>query len=201
MMTRSTMRAGAARIIVGLTVALALSGCAKFSAKKQGDAGKLVIPDYPSAREQYGFAMMYQKSQVASTVTERRNQQLDREIQCFQKVVTNFPDDTVHTPMALMNIGDAEGIKGDLTRASQFFAEAKRRWPNDDFVQARTSYSEARVLDQRKEFAAAKTKYKEIMDTYGNHPDPKVSSIAKRASALYYKLRQEPGRKTTARRG
>ncbi len=196
---RTAWRALAMRAFALAGVALALAGCAKFNAGKSSDEGKLVIPDFPSAREQYGFAMVYQKSQVPSTIPERLSMQLDREIQCYQKVVTNFPDDTVHTPLALLNIGDAWGMKGDLKQANQVFADAKRRWPNDDFVQARAAYSEARVLDQQKKYAAAKQLYKQIMDTYANNPDPKVNGIAKRAGTLYYRLREEPARKPVKR--
>lgn len=201
MMTRITRRLAAGPAL-GLLIACAVLGGCSMAKKAQSapTEEKLIIPNYPTAKDQYNFARVYQNSQVRTSDKTRRDVQLDKAIQAYRKVLEVFPNDEQFAPLAMMNIGDCVGMKKDYRGAREVYAEAAARWPHIELIQARTAYSTARTMDQEQRFEDGKAVYKKIMEQYGNSQDPAVRQIAKLSAENYYRLRTEPAKGSAAKK-
>lgn len=201
-MTNRITRRLAAAPVLGLLIACAVLGGCSLPGRAQSApaAEKLIIPDYPTPKEQYNFARMYQSSQVRTSDKLRRDTQLDKAIQAYRKVLELYPNDEQFTPLALLNIGDCVGMKKDYRGARAVYAEASQRWPHLELIQARAAYSTARTLDQEQKFEEGKVIYKNIMEQYGNSEDPAVRQIAKLSAQNYYRLRTEPAKGAAAKK-
>lgn len=170
---------------------------AAFSLKKNdAEPRKLVVPDFQTAKEQYQYAVALHNSMIPSVDKTRRRQQLDRIIQCYSKVVENFPDDTVHTPVAYVTIAEAYAEQGQDTKAEMMFREAMERWSANEYVVARCMFDIASALDKQKRFSESQQLYKEIMERFKGSQKPGVADIVARAQARYYIAKEEPVRKT-----
>ncbi|MCX7626450.1 MAG: tetratricopeptide repeat protein [Candidatus Sumerlaeaceae bacterium] len=172
------------------------SGGYAFSWRKNTtEQRKLVVPDFRTAKEQYQYAVALHNSMIPSVDKTRRRQQLDRIIQCYSKVVENFPDDTVHTPVAYVTIAEAYAELGQDTKADMMFREAMQRWSANDYVMARCMFDMATSLDKQKRFSESQQLYKEIMERFKGSQKPGVADIVARAQARYYVAKEEPIRK------
>jgi tetratricopeptide (TPR) repeat protein len=153
---------------------------------------RLVIPDYNTVAEQYEFAATFAKKLPPSVHKETRARQLRQQIQAYEKVVQSYPADTQFTPVAYLEIGDCYGSMGDYTRAREYYQAAPQRWPDNEFVRARSMYSYAKVLDAERNYTESKQVYKQVMDEFGKSGDSRIKQIVQRASAAYYTLREQP---------
>lgn len=185
-------------LLTGLTAAvlgssLILSGCATVgsqssTSKKTEEA--LVIPDLPSAKEQYAFANVYKSMQLINPELSKKRVQLDKISQCYQKVITNFPNDTEFVSLSILELGDASVQAEYLDKAEQYYNQALTSYPNDRYIQARAIYTLGRVQDIRKNYAAAKPYYKKVMDTFATDQPQRIREIAQRANVMYYQVHE-----------
>jgi tetratricopeptide (TPR) repeat protein len=189
-------------LIVALLASAFMPGCSAMAKPKKAPAEeeRLIIPDYPTPKDQYNFARVYQASQIKANDPKRLSSQYEKAIQAYKKVLELFPNDEQFTPLAMLNWGDCVGMQGDMAGGRAIYKDAAERWPNIDLIQARANYSTARTLDQEKRFEEAKVIYKLLMDHFGNSQDPALRQIAKLSSEYYYKLRTEPVKETKGRR-
>ena len=189
-------------LLTALVSCVILPGCSAMARPKKAPAEeqRLIIPDYPTPKDQYNFARVYQASQIKANDSKRLSAQYDKAIQAYKKVIELFPADEQFTPLAMLNWGDCVGMQGDLAGARAIYKDAAERWPTLDLIQARANYSTARTLDQEKRFEEGKVIYKLLMDRYGNSESPAVRQIAKLSSEYYYKLRTEPVKGAKGRR-
>ena len=189
-------------LLLSLVCYAFLPGCSALAKPKKAppEEQRLIIPDYPTPKDQYNFARVYQASQIKANDAKRLSAQYDKAIQAYKKVIELFPADEQFTPLAMLNWGDCVGMQGDLEGARAIYKEAAERWPNLDLIQARANYSTARTLDQERRFEEGKAIYKLLMERYGNSENPAVRQIAKLSSEYYYKLRTEPVKGSKGRR-
>ncbi len=166
-----------------------------FSLFRRSEPKKLVIPDFETAREQYAYAASLQASMLPSFDKKRRRVQLDRIIQCYSKVVDNFPNDTVYTPVAFVIIAESYAELGQEQKAQSMFQEALQRWSDNDYIVARSMLNIALSLDRQKRFSESQRIYKEIIERFKNCQKPGVGEIVTRAESRYYAAKEEPVRK------
>ncbi|MGB9691703.1 MAG: tetratricopeptide repeat protein [Candidatus Sumerlaeaceae bacterium] len=183
--------------VVLLTSALVFTPAhlSAFSLFRRSEPKKLVIPDFESAREQYAYAASLQAAMLPSFDKNRRRIQLDRIIQCYSKVVDNFPNDTVYTPVAFVSIAEAYAELGKDQQAQAMFHEALQRWADNDYIVARSMLNIAISLDRQKRFSESQKIYKDIMERFRNSQKPGVKEIVTRAESRYYAAKEEPVRK------
>lgn len=155
---------------------------------------KLVIPDYPAAKDQFAFATMYEKSQFLAPELKQRKAQLAKVAQCYQRVIDNFPQDPVYVPRAYMQLGDCAARAAEPDKALQYYQYVKAHSTSDEFLQARATFSIGQVLDMKKEYEAAKATYKEVMDHFGTSNVSGVKSIVRQASVLYLSVHEQPAK-------
>lgn len=171
---------------------LIFSGCATISSNSSSSRSKteeaLVIPDFPTAKEQYAFANVYKGMQLVNPELSKRRVQMDKISQCFQKVITNFPNDAEFVAMSILELGDAAVQAERLDSAEQYYRQAIASFPNDKYVQARAIYTLGRVQDLRKDFSGAKPYYKQVMDTFSKEESRRIQEIVQRASVMYYQV-------------
>lgn len=171
-----------------------LSGCANLGRlipSKQPAEAPLVIPDFDSAKDQYGFASMYKAAVIPAVDPPRRKSQAQKIIQCYQQVANRFPDDPNYTPVALLEIADETRSIGDVKGSEAAYRDIISRYPQNEYVQARGTYSVARCCDARGDFETAKQLYRQIHEQYYTTQSPAVRDIVMRADKLYYTVREK----------
>ncbi len=167
-----------------------LTGCAGKLGKQQVDENALVIPDFPSAKEQFQFAKMYQGSQLIAPELDRRRLQMDKIGECYHRVLTNFPNDTVYVPLTYLELGDGAAQSDQLDKAISYYQQALSS-SSDEFIQARGKYSIGRIYDTKGQFEQAKAVYKGIIDEFGKSESGKVRDVVNRAAQLYVTVREK----------
>jgi tetratricopeptide (TPR) repeat protein len=177
-------------VVLALAFAFLLPACSHVTPKKPFEAS-LVVPDCATPTEQFAYAKTYERSQLILPDSARRNQQLDNIIQCYEKVVTNFPSDQVFTPVSYLEMADCVSNKGDLSRAIGMYDAAMAKWPELEFVNARAMLSKGRIQDRMGRHSDAKQTYQDLRMRFKDTKSEKVRSITKAAETAYYKLQKE----------
>lgn len=183
-------------LLVALVALGMATGCSSLNmTKSKSDAPQateLVIPDFPTAREQYSYAAAFQRAQVLSTDRAKRDAQLDRIASVHGRVVQLFPDDRVFTPLSELAIADCYASQDNQQKAIAEFQRIVQRHPGNDYVQARGLYSIARSLDRLGQYEQAKGIYRQVMERYANSEKEIVRIIGKKAQANYLQVREQP---------
>lgn len=182
-----------------------LVGCSTLANVTKKDAPpaatELVIPDFPTAREQYSYAASFQRAQVLSTDRKKRDAQLERIASVHARVVQLFPDDRVFTPLSELAIADCLASQDRQQEAIAAFQRVVQRHPENDYIQARGLYSIARSMDRLGQYEQAKGIYRQVMERYANSEKEIVRIIGKKAQANYLQVREQPVNARRNRRG
>ena len=187
---RILCNAVAASILLGACVCF--SACSSHTAKTPVVQDKdLVIPDLPSAKEQFGYAVTYQRSQVLSTTPERRKSQFDKMILCFERVIRNFPQDEAHTPLAKLSVADCVANKGDWQTAIKSYQRIAQEYAGTEFVRARAEFSIAKAYDWTGKYSEAKNGYRDFISQYEKSQNASVQEMVKQAKLEYFQAREE----------
>ena len=114
------------------------------------------------------------------------------------RVVQQFPDDRVFTPLSELAIADCLASQDRQQQAIAEFQRILQRHPNNEYVQARGLYSIARSMDRLGQYEEAKAIYRQVMERYAKSDKEIIRIIGKKAEANYLQVRE---RATTARSG
>lgn len=172
------------------TITLSTGCVGKLSRNSTTDENELIIPDFPTAQQQFQFARMYQNNQLIAPEIDRRRVQMRKIGECYQRVLTNFPGDTTYVPLTYLELGDGAAQSDELDLAIDYYQQAGTR-SQDEFVQARSQYSIARIYDTKGQFTEAKAMYKNILDRYGQSESGKVRDVVNRAAQLYVQVHEK----------
>lgn len=175
-----------------LAVAMALASSIRDATAKDDATTKLVIPDYPAAKDQYSFALMFERAQFPASEKDSRKEQLQKISQCYQRVIDQYPQDTIYTPRAYLSLADCKAQASQPDDAMKYYQLVLNNYNEDEFLQARALFSIGQVLDSKKQFEAAKTTYKEVLDRHCNSTNSGVRQITKKASVLYFQVHEQP---------
>lgn len=170
-----------------------LTGCGgntKMAEKNKVVETELVIPDFPTAKEQFMFAKMFQSSQVTNPELEKRRVQMNKVTQYYGRVIKNFPNDQTYVPLTYLELGDCAALSDDLQGAIQYYQQAQSA-SNDDFVQVRSQYSIARIYDTLERFEEAKAIYKRLMEQYRGTESGRVKDVLKRCYERYMMVQEK----------
>jgi tetratricopeptide (TPR) repeat protein len=151
---------------------------------------ELVIPDFPSAKEQFQFAKMYQGSQLVQPELERRRVQMNKIGQYYQRVLVNFPNDPEYVPLTYLELGDCAAQSDEFDLSISYYQKAQAGSQNE-FINARSQYSIARIYDSQGRYVDAKAIYKRIMDQYGKTENGRVRDVAARSAKLYMTVHEK----------
>jgi tetratricopeptide (TPR) repeat protein len=171
-------------------LASAAPGYSFWFFKKKSEP-KLVVPVCSTPQEQFAYATVYQRTQILHGEEDKRAGQLDKIIQCYEAVCTNFPNDVVFTPIAYLEIADCVNLKGDQKKAIQMYDAAISKYPDNDYLQARSLTAIGKSYDMLGKNEKAKTYYKQVMDRFADSEKNSIRDIVKRANHLYYTLKEE----------
>ena len=190
-------------LLVATCLAGILAGCSTLGNVTKKDtappATELVIPDFTTAREQYSYAASFQRAQVLSTDRKKRDAQLDRIASVHARVVQQFPDDRVFTPLSELAIADCLASQDKQQEAIAAFQRVVQRHPDNDYIQARGLYSIARSMDRLGQYEQAKGIYRQVMERYANSDKEIVRIIGKKAQANYLQVREQPANSRRSR--
>lgn len=172
-----------------LASSLVLGGCAgKLQRSTKTDENALIIPDFPTAKEQFNFAQVYAGSMLISPELPRRREQMAKIAETYQRVITNFPNDPTYVPLTTLELGDCAARSSEDALAIQLYQQAYGQAGTNDFVKSRAEYSIARVYDNQLRHEEAKAIYKRIIDIYGKSPSGRVQDVVRRSATEYYRV-------------
>lgn len=196
MFSSNRIRRRIASALVVLIAVFSISGCASFSTSKNKSKARpteekqLVIPDFPTAKEQYSFAIMYQRSLIISPDMARRQVQMDKVTQCHDRVLKNFPGDQTYAPLAMVAIADANASIGELPTAIEIYHATMAKYPDNEYIQARALFAIARTLDNQGKFQEAKDTYRQVMERFSASHSAAVQDLVRRAQGLYFTVKE-----------
>jgi len=186
------------QIAILFVTIFALAGCASLGIGTSDEKSKppppeekqLVIPDFPTAKEQYSFAIMYQRNIIISPDQARRRVQMDKVVQCHDRVLKNFPGDKTYAPLSMVAIADANATIGELSTAIDIYKNTMAKYPENEYIQARALFAIARTLDNQGKFQEAKDTYRQVMENHSSSHSAAVQDIVKRAQGMYFTIKE-----------
>lgn len=182
--------------VLCLGVLGALPGCGgkmrvgQHNAEAEKD---LVIPDFPTAREQFAFAKMYKQGILTSPDLKKRRGQMDKLAQYYNRVLINFPNDTTYVPLTYLELGDCAAQSDYLDQAIQAYQHAMSL-SQDEFIKVRGMYSIAQMYDIQERFVEGKALYKRIVDEHKSTEDGRVKDVVRRAYQRYLVVQEKPAK-------
>lgn len=184
--------------MLSLALLVSLPGCGDKMRVGQhnSEAEKnLVIPDFPTAREQFAFAKMYKQGILTSPELKKRREQMDKLAQYYNRVLINFPGDTTYVPLTYLELGDCAAQSDYLDQAIQAYQHAMSI-SQDEFIRVRAMFSIARIYDVQKRFVEGKALYKQIVDEHKNTESGRVKDVVRRAYEQYLVVQEAPAKTT-----
>ncbi len=188
-----TSKIFAAALLISLLVVstTVITGCTdKLNFKGKKSESELVIPDFPTAEDQFQFAKIFQNSQLIAPELDRRRLQMEKIGQYYQRVLINFPNDPEYVPMTYLELGDCAAQSDAFDLAISYYQKAQAA-TRDEFTTARSQYSIARIYDTQQRYVEAKTIYKSIMDQYGKSESGRVRDVVGRSAKLYMTVHEK----------
>lgn len=174
-----------------LIAVFVFTGCVgKPSSKSENSEKELIIPDFPTAKEQFEFASHFQNNQLIVPELKRRRLQMAKIGQYYQRVLTNFPNDPEYVPMTYLELGDCAAQSDAFDMAIGYYQKAQAS-TRDDFVHARSQFSIGRIYDTQERYVEAKNIYKSIMDRYGTNQSGRIRDVVKRSAQMYVTVHEK----------
>lgn len=174
---------------VFLVACLGLQGC--FLGPK-----KFVIPEMPTAREQYALA--YDQYRHASSFfgqSEKKDEAVEEAMAAFRAVLRNFPEDTTYRPLSALMLGRCELIRDRFTSAADYYRRALKENPDSPEVQQIGLYELGVALDGAKQYVEAKEAYRTFIERYSDDAalkdDPEAQKRLTEARVRYRIIRSE----------
>jgi tetratricopeptide (TPR) repeat protein len=173
-----------------------MAGCAGKMLGRNADPqqSQLVIPDFPTAQEQFAFAKAYQGSQITSPELDKRRVQMDKVGQYYNRVLVNFPNDPQYVPLTYLELGDCAAQSDYFDKSIQAYQQAMSI-SQDEFIQVRAQYSIARIYDSMGRYVDAKAIYKRLIDEHKTTESGRVKDVLKRAYQRYMTVQEKPAQK------
>lgn len=175
-------------------VCLGLTGCGgKFNLGKRDAVAEkeLVIPDFPTAKEQFAFAKMFQHGMFTAPELERRRVQMNELAQYYNRVLINFPNDPVYVPMTYLELGDCAAQSDYPDQAIQAYQQAMSL-TSEEFVQVRAKYSIARIYDSMGRYEEGKAIYRQLIEQHKDTESGRVKDVLQRAYQHYMTVQERP---------
>lgn len=179
----------AALTAAALLALFALAACGK-------PKPEYVVPEFETAGEQYGFAESQRQKTTASSVSERRKEQMESIVVLYAKVVERFPEDRVYTPQAKLKLAMLNmRMPGmDAKRnAIEILEECVQQHDDFEEVHANALYQLGVALDIVGDYERAQNRYREVFDRYGASENAQLKEVAKKARSNYNKVRTRSG--------
>lgn len=181
------------------TALVLMLGCALVTSCSR--APQVFIPEQPTARQQYEYAVNYRQSK---DITLRHKEDLEEWNRArmavkmaFAKVEELFPEDRTETPLAKLEVADmlagldgifAEPTNRDLRQAIGQLQKLQQDYPGYDYVQCKARYDEGQCWKRLRKFEKAQEKYREVAEGYLYHENSSIRRIASMAQVHYQKV-------------
>lgn len=176
----------AARPVLAAFFAIfALSGC--FWKSKE-----FVIPEMPSAREQYDVAYTsYRKAEGVIVKTDQRKDAITEAETAFKMVISRFPNDVGFTPRADLMLGRCQMLREDFGKAANQYRTILERYPDNKEIQAVGLYELGLALDGDKQYAEAKKAYRQMIERFSSEKDTVIQDYLSLARRRYRAIHAE----------
>lgn len=171
------------RYLAAIGMLCALNGCFLFPRS-------FVIPELPTAREQYDVAYeSYRKAQGILVQTAEKDRTVEEAKAAFRRVAERFPDDPIYTPRAHLMLGRCEFVRQGYKKAARYYRSALDLYPDNKEVQAIGLYELGMALDESRQHAAAKESYRQFIERFADERDPEIQQRLSEARKRYRMIR------------
>lgn len=171
------------RFLAAIGIVCAMTGC--FLLPRS-----YVIPDLPTAREQYDVAYdSYRKAQGMLVHTSEKDKKVEEAKMVFRRVGERFPDDPVYTPRAHLMLGRSELIRQEYKKAARYYRTAIEMYPDNKEVQAIGLFELGMALDEAKQHSAAKEAYRQFIERFADDRDADIQQRLSEARKRYRMIR------------
>lgn len=165
-------------LFIGGGVMLTTSGCALWPFEED-----IVVPDYPTAREQAEVAQIqYKRSRRAYEKTLKKDE-LEKTAAGFQKVLTNFPENRVYTPACAILLGNIFMEMEKYKKAESVFKSAIDNYQDIDDIHSGALFGMANCLGRQNQIEEENQYYRRLIEGYSTSNNPEIArqvSIANR---------------------
>ncbi len=150
----------------------------------------IIIPDYPSATEQYLFAKKQKETAfLAPSRDTKRKEQITAAIMAFERVIERYPDDLRVTPLAWMDLGDMYLHNKDYKEAVKNYETVLQKYPDQDDAVCKSLYGMGRAYDGLKDYEKALDYYKQCFERFENDKNQLLAMLGRQARQSYGRIR------------
>lgn len=138
------------------------------------------MPDLESAQAQYVYAKKVYFEEIPEmglfiyAKPENKKLKIDKIIFAYNKVIGNFPDDKVSTPLAYIDLANCYYISKQYEKAISTYTKAINKYPDHDFVYATSLFGIGKSYERMKNYDRAKKYFESCIQEF---PSPKNEQI------------------------
>ena len=150
---------------------------------------QVVIPEQPTAQEQYDFAVR-QFTEYSGLLMNRsqRQEYANRAETAFQMVIDRFPQEKQLVGRSELFIGTIWKQRGKERKALGIMEGLVEKYPNDEDIQIRALYEIGLLLDDLGKHRQAKDYYDRVVKRYEATQDPDHKRIVTECRSRYQRV-------------
>ena len=160
-------------------------GVAVFSGCTRSKRLITVIPEQDTAQEQLMYSVQNRFTSVPPVEPEARRLFFQKQIHIFEKVITRFPDDTIYTPEAILNIAEILYKMNEFETMIRYLRAAIVLYPHHPNFEPRSLYMIGLAYEQQEKYNDANLAYKECINKFENSKDETIQKIVLESRKLY----------------
>jgi tetratricopeptide (TPR) repeat protein len=150
---------------------------------------QVVIPEQPTAQEQYDFACQLFKEYSGLLMKRgQRREYADRAEAAFQMVIDRFPQEKQLVGRSELFIGMIWKQRGKERKALGIMEDLLEKHPSDDDIQIRALYEIGLLLDDLGKHRQAKDYYDKVVKRFGQSQKPEYRAIVTECRSRYQRV-------------
>ena len=150
---------------------------------------EVVIPEQPTAQEQYDFALQ-QFTEYSGLLmrSSQREEYARRAETAFQMVIDRFPQEKHLVARSELFIGMIWKQRGKERKALGIMEDLLEKHPSDDDIQIRALYEIGLLLDDLGKHRQAKDYYDKVVKRFGQSQKPEYRAIVTECRSRYQRV-------------
>jgi len=150
---------------------------------------QVIIPEQPTAQEQYDFACQLFKEYSGLLMKRgQRREYADRAEAAFQMVIDRFPQEKQLVGRSELFIGMIWKQRGKERKALGIMEDLLEKHPSDDDIQIRALYEIGLLLDDLGKHRQAKDYYDKVVKRFGQSQKPEYRAIVTECRSRYQRV-------------
>ena len=168
---------------------MACSAALLWSLVLVGCQPQVVIPEQPTAQEQYDFACrQFEEYSGLLMKSSQRQEYANRAEAAFQMVIDRFPQEKHLVARSELVIGTIWKQRGKERKALGIMKGLLEKYPSDEDIQIRALYDIGLLLDDLGKHRQAKDYYDRVLKRFGQSQKPEDIAIVTQCRTRYQRV-------------